>query len=127
MLSLPTTVAAIREAIRNEDNATLSHLMEFDHPITVHEDGTVTDGPAGAYAPDLTDDELSDDGWELFTHGYSGQDRYSGPIMHNSEFIGGGLARDILDTPGTYVAVVSRYHGDCEDYLEGWAIARRTV
>jgi hypothetical protein len=117
MLSLPTTVAAIRAELDSGNPRgylALSHLMDFDSPITVHEDGTVTHGPANVYAPDLTDDELSGEGWELFTHGYSGQHGYSGPIMHDSEFIGGGLARDILGQPGTYVAVVAYWPPSCE-------------
>lgn len=98
------------------DYAALSDLMEFDHPITVHADGRITDGPAGVYAPDLLDvidaADFQSDTWELMS-GYSGQDRYAGPIMHDSEFIGGGLARDILTTPGTYVAVASYYSPTC--------------
>lgn len=88
---------------------TLNDLVEFDHPFTIHPDGTMTDGPRDLYAPDLTDDELDgDDRWRMVT-GYSGQHGYSGPIMHNSEYLGGGMARDVLAHPGTYVVVVSRY------------------
>lgn len=115
-LRLPTTVDAIRAELDSRNPRgylALSDLMEFDSPITVHEDGTVTDGPAGVYAPDLYDEELSGEGWEFFTYGYSGQDRYSGPIMHNSEFIGGNLARDILATPETYVAVAAYWPPTC--------------
>lgn len=112
----------------------LNDVMEFDHPVRVHPDGTVTDAGEGIYAPTLCDDQLDGDAWELFTAGYSGQDRYSGPIMHDSEYIGGGLERDILAAPGVYVAIVSSYSTgpdgeeagdtDTEDYVEGWAVAR---
>ena len=70
-------------------------------------------------------------GWELM-NGYSGQDRYAGPIMHNSEFIGGQMERDILETPGIYVALVC-YWPDAEEsdedetYAEGWAVARKVA
>lgn len=90
----------------------LNSIMEFDHVIEVHADGTVTDAPniRELWAPELTDDvlDMAAPGWSLMT-GYSGQEGYSGPVMHNSEFIGGQLARDILNTPGYYVAIVSNY------------------
>ncbi len=101
---------------------TLNDLMSFDHVVTVHDDGTVTDGPVGVYAPELYDGEILADGWELLD-GYSGQDRYSGPIMHASEYVGGRMARDILETPGVYVALVD-YPVD-GDEPDGWAVARR--
>lgn len=107
---------------------TLSELMDFDHVIQVHPDGSVTE-PRGIYAPNLYDDALEDDAWDFFTRGYSGQDSYSGPIMHNSELIGGRLERDILETPGIYAAVVAYWSPDDDDadaelYAEGWAIVR---
>jgi hypothetical protein len=113
------------------DTTNLADVMEFDHVIEVQDDGTVRDRP-DLYAPDLFEDELTDDRWEFFSTGYTGQYLYNGPIMHNSEFIGGRLAQDILDTPGVYVAVVSYYYpeypedgdGEVEYYVEGWAIAR---
>jgi hypothetical protein len=104
----------------------LNQIMEFDHVIVVHSDGSVTDGPAGIYAPGLYDDELDSTKWELLD-GYSGQDSYSGPVMHNSEFIGGRMASDILVEPGTYVAIVAYWPEEDDDdgpYAEGWAVAR---
>jgi hypothetical protein len=116
-LNLPTTAAAIlaqldRFPYANGDPYALSQLMEFDSPITVHEDGTVTDAGAGIYAPSLWDDQLDSDRWELLD-GYSGQYGYGGPAMHPSEFIGGRMARDILAEPGTYVAIVADYSPAC--------------
>lgn len=104
----------------------LSALMDFDHVIRVHPDGTVSE-PDGIYAPGLYDDEMdtADARWKLMD-GYSGQDRYSGPIMHESEFIGGRMAADVLANPGLYVALVGYWtpeDEDDEDNLEGWAIA----
>jgi hypothetical protein len=107
----------------------LTEIMEFDHVIEVHADGSVTDGPANIYAPDLYDGELQGEGWEFFTYGYTGQYGYDGPMMHNSEFIGGGLERDILAKPGLYVSLIGNYSCDehedeCEcDTAEGWAVA----
>lgn len=106
----------------------LSDAMDFEHVITVHDDGTFGDGPAGLYAPtvlDVGDGARPDDPvWELLT-GYTGQHGYNGPVMHPSEYIGGRMARDILDTPGVYVAVVV-YADDEPDGPEpaGWAVAR---
>lgn len=113
----------------------LNQQMEFDHVIEVRADGSVVDAPNERryWAPSLLDDQLDSDNWTFFTTGYSGQDSYNGPIMHNSEFIGGQLADDILATPGFYVALVSEYTTDADDneigedgelYVEGWAIAR---
>lgn len=50
--------------------------------------------------------------------------------MHASEYIGGKLARDILATPGLYVAVVSYAtleddDPEPDDSIAGWAIAYR--
>jgi hypothetical protein len=50
--------------------------------------------------------------------------------MHNSEFIGGGLERDLLSEPGVYVTVVAGWTPGEEDdpeegtILEGWAILK---
>lgn len=107
----------------------LTDIMEFDHVVQVHEDGSVTDGPANVFAPDLYDDQLSDAWWEFFTYGYTGQHGYRGPIMHNSEFIGGRLERDILATPGIYAAIAAYWspepgEDENESHIEGWAVVR---
>jgi hypothetical protein len=99
----------------------LSNLMEFDHAIRVDDNGEVFDDVAAIWAPTLCDGELDTESWSLLD-GYSGQDRYSGPMMHQSEFIGGRMARDILDTPGIYVALVN-YQSDGVEPTE-WAVAR---
>lgn len=95
----------------------LNAEMEFYHIIRVEEDGTVSDSPLDTYVEGAVGMYLADDaaerweddfnlpeGWELM-NGYSGQQGYSGPVMHSSEFIGGGMARDILEAPGDYVAL----------------------
>lgn len=121
-------MTTIRTAV-TVDN--LSDVMEFDHVIQVHADGTVTDDTPNVralWAPELLDGILSgSDGWTLL-NGYSGQDRYHGPEMHASEFIGGRMAQDILARPGYYVAIVANYSPDDEDEelsAEGWAVAYR--
>jgi hypothetical protein len=131
-------------ADENNRPRTLSDIMEFDHVIRVNKDGRITDdiGTQALHAPELHDGEV--DGsvlhdqkgrplkWDLMT-GYTGQYGYRGPIMHSSEFIGGGLADDILATPGLYVALVNYCSADDSEAVddtdtgtvaEGWAVAR---
>lgn len=118
----------------------LSDAMEFDCPIEVRADGSMAGGGDiyRAYtAPELTmfigDDGISTDdadlfdqadseGWELLT-GYTGQYGYNGPVMHSSEYIGGRLARDILERPGIYVSVIVGLLDDEEP--AGWAVCRK--
>ncbi len=123
----------------------LNELMAPEHVIEVHPDGSVTDGPAGVYAPEVSveldadgqmvslnpNDIQIDRGWALL-NGYSGQYGYRGPIMADAEYIGGGLERDIRSTPGVYVAVTVigvRPDGssDTDDDIVGWAVARRAT
>lgn len=120
----------------------LNSVMEFDRVIRVAADGTVSDSPESPYV-ELSyykgDDEKWHEefnvaaGWELLK-GFTGQYGYNGPCMHVSEYIGGGLARHILETPGDYVAVtVESFCGYTEDHCtedagcdcapEGWAVA----
>lgn len=114
----------------------LSDAMEFDHPIRVHDDGSISDVD-NVYAPDMHNGELeSNTGWRLIS-GWSGQYNYSGPVMHDSEFIGGALAKHILETPGIWVAVVCYWDAeDCQcvadgyrscdtDNVEGWGLCFR--
>lgn len=104
----------------------LNAIMEFDHVITVDHDGNVTDGPSWLYAPSLLDGELDSPQWSMI-NGYSGQDRYPGPLMHSSETIRGALAEHILSVPGHYVAIVASYSPEdasLELDVEGWAVAR---
>ena len=118
----------------------LNDFMEFDHVIEVLADGTVSDDNA-IYAPTMVWGKLesprfshSDDReWSLMS-GYTGQYSYNGPSMHSSEFIGGRMARDILETPGYYVAIIDEapcYYENSECDIEvgcdcepsGWAVA----
>lgn len=107
----------------------LNSIMQFDHVIRVNEGGSI-DEISKVYAPEVSvmldaDGQITDvaesemimwvasQGWTLLT-GWSGQWRYSGPIMHGSEFVGGGLAEHIMGTPGYYCAVAV----ECDQ--EGW-------
>lgn len=112
----------------------LNSLAEFDCPFRVDEDSNVTTNLTGVWAPEvieyLDDDgqstgppEISGGGWE-FMDGYSGQDRYSGPVMHPSEFLGGRMARDVLATPGVYV-VCEVVNPEDPDDLIGWVLLKR--
>jgi len=134
---------------------TLNSFMEFDHVIRVLPGGAVTHDTPGVYAPESLDMEVDGDGqsihaddsdikgqaksagWELLT-GYTGQYSYNGPGMHPSEFIGGGLARHILETPGYYVALTVEVmcpgapedadtleDNSCDCEPAGWAVAYR--
>lgn len=121
---------------------TLNEAMDFDHPIRVHADGSVSDA-VGEYAPEVIvtcgddgqisaeDDAfmvryLESQGWTVL-NGYSGQYCYAGPIMHASEYIGGRMARDILETPGVYVAcaVYMLDAPEDDDPYAGWIVARK--
>jgi hypothetical protein len=123
--------------MRDGDAYWLDRAMDLDHVIRVNTDGTVDSHPSRAhpltpYAPESViftrhdgqimgeherawTESIERQGWSVET-GWSGQDRYAGPIMHPSEFIGGGLADHIVASPGLWVAVtVECVRGDPED------------
>jgi hypothetical protein len=119
---------------------TLNEIMQFDHVIRVNADGTIDESVPGVHAPEFdveTDEdgqildeheramieEVRRQGWELLT-GWTGQYAYSGPIMHASEFVGGGLEQHIRETPGLYCCVTIETDDD-HDEAAGWAIAFR--
>ncbi|SIC58860.1 hypothetical protein [Mycobacteroides abscessus] len=123
----------------------LNDKMQFDHIVRVLPDGTVIDSPRNDHFDSveeiLTPDGSSQDriegipeGWELL-RGFSGQYNYHGPTFHQSEFVGGGLERHILETPGDYVCLVaSGYREDGsqpefedDDRGYGWWIAYRPL
>lgn len=119
----------------------LNDMMEPDHVIRVDVDGNAHSSYDGnVWAPELhalsdvdgqhtanTDPDLiaqaKAQGWELET-GWTGQDSYSGPCMHSSEYVGGRIAEYILETPGLWCAVTI-----CEDDDEpsSWALAHREI
>ncbi len=101
--------------------------MEFDGVIEIRDDGSIIDR-RDLYAPEVYEDGSGGidfagaKGWTAL-NGYSGQDRYAGPIMHPSEYIGGRLAADILAEPGIYTAAAV---SDLDDIANpsGWAVLR---
>lgn len=105
----------------------LQKIAEFDHPFTVGEGGSLADA-RDVYAPEVYHDpdgdiEIISDEWEALT-GFTGQYSYNGAVMHASEYLGGGLARHVLDNPGTYVVVAVEVLDD-HDHPAGWAILRK--
>lgn len=125
---------------------TLKDIMQMGHLIRVREDGTIDDDVWFLHTPESVEVETDENGqildehekamieeqeragWTFFTNGYSGQYRYAGPIMHSSEFIGGGLETDISETPGYYVTVpvdTMPADEDAETESAGWAVLYR--
>lgn len=102
-------------------------------PVYVHGDGTVSD-TRGISTPDVHESEVPTP-WTMLT-GRTNQYGYNGPHMHESEFIGRGMARDILATPGIWACTIAYTDscnpddGDvcmgcesgsgCEDNMVGW-------
>jgi len=110
----------------------LNSVMEFDHPVRIGQDGQVSS--AGVYAPEVSWSSLDDDpdsamvdylasqGWSALS-GYTGQYAYRGPVMHQSEYVGGALERDMMADPGVYAIVAV---DDIEDgALVGWLVVRK--
>lgn len=104
----------------------INSAIEFDQVFRVTENGLVIDEP-NVYAPSSYDGSLDASGWSYWSTGYSGQDRYTGPIMHASEQLAGGIARDLLAQPGVYALVVdySLDEEDGDDNATGWAVVRK--
>lgn len=135
----------------------LNDRMGIDHVIKVMPGGGVVDPgrEEGVWAPEvicfttgdgsiLKEHEdamvsvLAGQGWEVMTYGYSGQYSYRGPIMHESEYIGGRLAADILERPGLYVACevtclmdvdnpLTEEQRRLEEMPGGWIVCRRDL
>jgi hypothetical protein len=115
----------------------LNDQMSFDHVVRVYPDGFVIEAE-GMYAPEFEIEvdkngqivvhgeremrkQLRKQGWDVLT-GFTGQYGYNGCIMHDSEYIGGGLEKHIRETPGYYVACAVR----CSDgEYAGWLVAYR--
>jgi Zn finger protein HypA/HybF involved in hydrogenase expression len=108
------------------------NAQDFDHCFTLHPDGTITDAP-GVYAPSVYHSETNDididgSGWSALT-GLTGQDSYSGAVMHASEYIGSGVAEVMMDmvADGPMVFVITTVEvmpedDDDEPEPAGWAI-----
>lgn len=119
--------------IRALDEYAALRAVEFDCPFRVGHSGRVYDRVESVYAPEVynsdeTDVEILSDDWEAFSAGYTGQWGYNGPVMHQSEFIGGALADDILSSPGMYVVCtveVLPSDDDPEPLPAGWIVLRK--
>jgi len=122
---------------------TLHDIMEWDHIIEVHADGSVSDDltewrlangtlHSDMWVPELNDGELANYlgavPWTLMGESFQ---MGGGHIMHDSEFVGGRLADEILETPGYYVVIESHHSCNeecdesCEEGPDGWAVAWR--
>lgn len=126
------------------------NAQEFDQVFQITEGG-VLDGPAGIYAPESVENDsehdilvdgvpkrgLTSTGWQAL-EGYTGQYGYDGAVMHDSEFIGGHLANDMIEMSATYEAegtpllwtkVLASYEEEGEDEIqyEGWVILYRKI
>lgn len=105
----------------------LNRWVDFDSPFRVDIDGNVTTA-SGIHAPAVyhvegeREPEVDGTGWE-FVDGYSGQHGYSGPVMHASEQLAGGIARDVLADPGVYVVTVVEDLDDM-DNPAGWVLLK---
>lgn len=107
---------------------TLNATVEFDSPFRVV-GPTLIDRASGVYAPSVTlyvdrdgqgvgTEEIESSEWEPVT-GYSGQHGYSGPVMHVSETLSGGMSRDVLEDVGAiYVVVPVECSPDWKDVTE---------
>lgn len=109
----------------------LNDVMGFDYVVLSDGRGHVHPTDVDAPALDgLYDDDMQlADGWELLG-GFSGQHGYDGPVMHESEFIGGGMERHIRSNAGLYVALIVWGDPGCPevgDEVVGWAVAFRPL
>lgn len=113
---------------------TLNSNVEIDSPFLIV--GALSDGDTvietylpNHYAPSVTlyvdrdsqgvgPEEIDSDDWEPVT-GYSGQHGYSGPVMHVSETLSAGMARDVVaDTGAIYVVTSVECRPDWEPVAE---------
>lgn len=115
------------------ENAKRAANAEFDSPFTVGRSGMVhlNQGVTHPTPTAMHDDEddivLDSDKWEVFSRGYTGQWGYNGGVMHQSEYMGGRLLDDILESPGTYVIVaveVEPTDDDTDPAPAGWTVLK---
>jgi hypothetical protein len=105
--------------------------VEWDTPFRVTERRNAVHLRDGSlWTPDVYcvpdgDVEVESDRWEALT-GFTGQYAYHGAILHPSEYLGGGLARHIIDNPGIYM--VTEVRDEDLQYPDGdpigWCVLR---
>lgn len=137
--------AKVTPAEKERRRESAKELMEFGRVIQVGKEGVpfpalnglgLSTAPEEIQYVDLDGDGGAPDpvapkGWE-YLRGFTNQQGYRGPIMHDSEFIGGGLADHILENPGFYSTVLIEGMQDPEDpeYADGdtvpvgWGVLR---
>ena len=109
----------------------LNTAVEFDSPFRVTPEGEVESvypdvfPPSAYHVEGEREPDIDGLGWE-FVDGYSGQHGYSGPVMHASEQLAGGMATDVLATPGVYSLAVVEDLDDPENPA-GWVLLRRST
>lgn len=105
---------------------------DFDCPYTINPDGTVEydwEDPSPYYV-ELVDGELEYEGadkWEA-VEGFSNQQGYGGPVMHESEGYSEGMVKAMHDSgkPQTYVHTEVWSKGEDDDpESAGWVLFRK--
>jgi hypothetical protein len=107
---------------------TLERLVEFNVPfVLVNGDmSDINDCP-----PDVYMDEghafFTGGGWEFYSRGYTAQwgVMRNDPVMHPSEYLGGKLARDMIDDGGVFAVVEVRDLDDEQGDFVGWTVLRK--
>lgn len=105
---------------------TLNSLVEFDSAFIVTSEGI--GGGLGKYVPTVYNDDETDiyiesNEWEALTR-YTGQYSYNGAVLHSSEYLGGGLARVILEDVGGIYAITTVEDLDDPEYPAGWCVLK---
>lgn len=105
--------AAVADDSAFTDAESAIRNREFNSVFQVTPGGYVIDGPDWLTAPDVEHDDECDviipSEWRALT-GYTGQHGYRGAVMHSSEYLGGRLLSDILDTPGVYAIATAEVY-----------------
>lgn len=102
----------------------LNSLVEFDSAFIVTSEGI--ESAHEVYVPSVwadseTDIFIDSSNWVALT-GYTGQHDYNGAVLHASETLSAGLARDILeDVGGIYALTVVSYD---ENDDAGWCVLK---
>ena len=110
--------------------------VDMGVPFRIGEDGSIVTVYPEVYGPDVHHDETdhiridnpTGETWYAFSKGYTGQWMSAGsPVMHASEYIGGRLETDMLESPGVYVVESVEVEPDEEDDSPepaGWVVLK---